>query len=227
MAWPACCPSAGCARATRPRTGSAPGGCAWTGAWCCDPEYPIVEGRHAIDVDGARLPDVARHYIDAQQAAWAGHHGQRRARPRHRLPVPRRRRPALDGAGRPPGQGQRRPAAASATTRNGRRAITDPATGPDKTYHVQVDRLPDEALAGALIAGGADGGRRAPARARSARLLRAGHSATRGWRSCWTKAATGRSAGCWPRSTSAVLRLVRVAIGALVLGDWPKARGAN
>ena len=31
--------------------------------------------------------------------------------------------------------------------------ITDPATGPSKTYHVQVDRIPDEALLAALLGG--------------------------------------------------------------------------
>ena len=50
--------------------------------------------------------------------------------------------------------------------------ITDPATGPCKTYHVQVDRIPDELLLAALRAGVDLGGERLSAV--SARLLRAG-----------------------------------------------------
>ncbi|MCR6497183.1 hypothetical protein LJB71_13760 [Thermomonas sp. S9] len=53
--------------------------------------------------------------------------------------------------------------------------ITDPATGPVKTYHVQVDRIPDDATLAALRAGvEADGER---LRALSAVLLRAGGEA--------------------------------------------------
>ena len=36
--------------------------------------------------------------------------------------------------------------------------ITDPATGPEKTYHVQVDALPDAALLAALQRGSEDAG---------------------------------------------------------------------
>ena len=36
--------------------------------------------------------------------------------------------------------------------------ITDPTSGPDKTYHVQIDRLPDASLLAALQQGIALGG---------------------------------------------------------------------
>ena len=45
-----------------------------------------------------------------------------------------------------------------------------------------------------------------------------------GSRSCWTKAGTGTSGACWPREGVAVLRLIRVAIGRLRLGDLPRGQ---
>jgi 23S rRNA pseudouridine2605 synthase len=50
--------------------------------------------------------------------------------------------------------------------------ITDPSTGPPKTYHVQIDRLPDAALLAALERGAPSNGEHL--RARSARCLRTG-----------------------------------------------------
>ncbi|MGH8027781.1 MAG: pseudouridine synthase, partial [Pseudoxanthomonas sp.] len=51
-------------------------------------------------------------------------------------------------------------------------SITDPETGPHKTYHVQVDRIPDAALIARLSAGVVVDGEKLGAR--SARLLRHG-----------------------------------------------------
>src|SRR5690606_13109509 len=76
--------------------------------------------------------------------------------------------------------------------------VLDPDSGPDKTYHVQVDAIPDQTLLQALRTGvDADGEH---LRAVSASVLRTG-TRMPGWRSCWTKAATARSGGCWPPST--------------------------
>src|SRR5713101_4070647 len=50
--------------------------------------------------------------------------------------------------------------------------ITEPSTGPSKTYHVQIDRLPDAALLAALERGALSNGERL--KARSARCLRRG-----------------------------------------------------
>jgi 23S rRNA pseudouridine2605 synthase len=100
-------------------------------------------------------------------------------------------------------------------------AITDPQRGPDKTYHVQVDCIPDAALLTRIEHGViADGERLA---ARAVRLLRAGS------RNAWLEIVLdeGRNrqirrllAGCG----IGVLRLIRVAIGDLALGDLPKGR---
>jgi len=77
--------------------------------------------------------------------------------------------------------------------------ITDPSSGQPKTYHVQIDRLPDAALLAALENGVMSNGERL--RARSARCLRPGEK-NACWKSCWTKAAIGKYGDCWRLSMS-------------------------
>jgi 23S rRNA pseudouridine2605 synthase len=98
-------------------------------------------------------------------------------------------------------------------------SVTDPARGPPKTYHVQIDRIPDPALFASLVAGVAseDGFLRASA----ARLLRAGGS------NAWLEITLDEGRNRQIRRLLGafeinVLRLVRVAIGPLLLGDLPK-----
>jgi 23S rRNA pseudouridine2605 synthase len=93
-------------------------------------------------------------------------------------------------------------------------AVTDPERGPPKTYHVQINRLPDAALLQAddeyLSAA-------------AARLLR------QGGKNAWLEIELheGRNRQI-RRLLSAfdteVLRLIRVGIGALQLGDLPKGQ---
>jgi 23S rRNA pseudouridine2605 synthase len=102
--------------------------------------------------------------------------------------------------------------------------ITDPATGPDKTYHVQVDRIPDEAQLARLVVGiDCDGERLS---AKSAILLR--HGAKNAWLEIVLAEGRNRQIR---RLLSAqkigVLRLLRVAIGSLQLGDLAKGRWRN
>lgn len=97
--------------------------------------------------------------------------------------------------------------------------ITDPATGPSKTYHVQVDRIPDEALLAALQAGVDLDGEHLSAV--SARLLRAGE------RNAWLEIVLDEGRNRQIRRLLeafdiATLRLLRVAIGGLVLGTLAK-----
>jgi len=98
--------------------------------------------------------------------------------------------------------------------------ITDPDTGPDKTYHVQVDRIPDAARLAALVEGvDADG---VHLRAKSASLLRSGD------KNAWLEIVLDEGRNRQIRRLLAafdtgVLRLVRVAIGTLQLGDLPKS----
>lgn len=97
--------------------------------------------------------------------------------------------------------------------------VTDPEQGPQKTYHVQVDGLPDEALLAALVLGVDDVGERL--QAASVRLLRHGE------RNAWLEIVLDEGRNRQIRRLLAahelgVLRLLRVAIGDLVLGDLAK-----
>lgn len=98
-------------------------------------------------------------------------------------------------------------------------AITDPARGPDKTYHVQVEGVPDEPALAAMRSGVEDGGEWLSAKA--VRLLRSGG------RTAWLEVVLDEGRNRQIRRLAAaagfpVRRLVRVAIGGLVLGTLPK-----
>lgn len=98
-------------------------------------------------------------------------------------------------------------------------SVTDPVGGPDKTYHVQVDRLPDTGQLSRLEAGVQVDG--LTLRAVRAHVLRVGT------RNAWLEIVLdeGRNRQI-RRLLSAldigVLRLVRVAIGPVALGELPK-----
>jgi 23S rRNA pseudouridine2605 synthase len=100
-------------------------------------------------------------------------------------------------------------------------AITDPDTGPDKTYRVQVDAIPDAALLARLLDGVVDDGERLAAK--SAALLRSGT------RNAWLEIVLDEGRNRQIRRLLAahglgVLRLVRVSIGALALGELAKGQ---
>jgi 23S rRNA pseudouridine2605 synthase len=99
--------------------------------------------------------------------------------------------------------------------------ITDPASAVEKTYHVQIDRLPDAALLAALQNGIAVD--REHLSFRSARCLRSGG------KNAWLEVALSEGRNRQIRRLLAaldvsVLRLVRVAIGPLSLGKLPKGQ---
>jgi 23S rRNA pseudouridine2605 synthase len=99
--------------------------------------------------------------------------------------------------------------------------ITDPDLGPSKTYHVQIDRVPDAALLANLEQGAAVQGERLAVR--SARMLRAGG------KNAWLKIELDEGRNRQIRRLLvafdvSVLRLIRVAIGPLSLGDLAKGR---
>lgn len=99
--------------------------------------------------------------------------------------------------------------------------ITDPDRGPDKTYHVQVDCVPAADLLQRLETGVDCGGELL--RAKSVALLRAG--AKHAWLQVVLDEGRNRQirrllAAC----DIGVLRLVRVAIGSLALGELPKGQ---
>ncbi len=97
--------------------------------------------------------------------------------------------------------------------------LTDPASHIDKLYHVQVDRVADEPLTRSMEAGVAVQGEWLSAK--RARILR------RGGRTSWLEVVLDEGRNRHLRRLLAalgvgVLRLVRVSIGPLPLGDLPK-----
>jgi 23S rRNA pseudouridine2605 synthase len=99
--------------------------------------------------------------------------------------------------------------------------ITAGDSGPEKTYHVQIDRVPDAALLEGLRQGvNAEG---ELLRAKSARCLRSGQ------KNAWLEIALDEGRNRQIRRLLsafdvAVLRLVRVSIGKLQLGELPKGK---
>jgi 23S rRNA pseudouridine2605 synthase len=99
--------------------------------------------------------------------------------------------------------------------------ITSPESGPRKTYHVQIDRVPDDALLANLARGAEVEGEML--RAKTATILRSGE------KNAWLEIVLdeGRNRQI-RRLLSAfevsVLRLVRVSIGTLQLGELPKGK---
>ena len=97
--------------------------------------------------------------------------------------------------------------------------ITDPESGPDKTYHVQIDQLPTAAMLQRLQRGVVLEGE--PLTATSARCLRTGS------KHAWLEIVLTEGRNRHIRRLLAyfgvsVLRLVRVRVGGLSLGDLPK-----
>jgi len=99
--------------------------------------------------------------------------------------------------------------------------ISDPKSHLDKTYHVQIARVADDDLLEALVTGvKAKNGE--SLKAKSAKLLRAGE------KNSWVEMMLDEGKNRQIRRMLGaqgieVLRLIRVAIGPLQLGDLPKA----
>jgi 23S rRNA pseudouridine2605 synthase len=99
--------------------------------------------------------------------------------------------------------------------------LTAPATGPDKTYHVQIDQLPSARLLRQLAQGVDVDGERLQAKA--ARSLRQG--ARHAWLEIVLDEGRNRQIRRLLEACGvAVLRLVRVRIGSLGLGELPKGQ---
>ena len=99
--------------------------------------------------------------------------------------------------------------------------ITHPDSGPRKTYHVQVDRIPDAGLRERLTAGIVVDGEKLSAK--SVDLLRHGE------KNAWLEIVLEEGRNRQIRRLLAafdigVLRLIRVAIGDLALGSLPKGQ---
>lgn len=100
-------------------------------------------------------------------------------------------------------------------------AISDPGQGPDKTYHVQVDRVPSFEHLAMMAAGIESDGMKLSVK--SVSLLRSGG------KTAWLEIVLDEGRNRQIRRILAaldigVLRLIRVAIGSLQLGALPKGQ---
>lgn len=183
-----------------------------------NPEFPIIDGRHLVHVDGRALDAPRRLHIVLNKPRGLVTTAQDE---RGRDTVYR----CFDGAGlpwlAPVGRLDKASEGLLLFSNDPQWAalLTDPATGPDKTYHVQIDAIPDAAQLAALCTGVDDAGEFL--RAREARLLRSGDKTA--WLEVVLKEGRNRHIR---RLLSAfdinVLRLVRVGIGRLPLGTLAK-----
>lgn len=183
-----------------------------------DPEFPVVQGRDRLSLDGAPLAAAGRVVIALNKPRGLV---TTASDERGRDTIYR----CLEGSGLPWLAPVGRLDQASeglllmANDPAWAAAITDPASGPEKTYHVQVDAVPDASMLARLVTGAdCDGEHLA---AKSARLLRSGG------RTAWLEIVLeeGRNRQIRRLLASEGLqtrRLLRVAIGALVLGDLAK-----
>lgn len=99
--------------------------------------------------------------------------------------------------------------------------LTEPKHHVDKTYHVQIDSIPDEALLDRLITGIVEHGERLAAK--RVMMLRAGE------KNAWLEIVLDEGRNRHIRRLLEahdirVLRLIRVAIGPLVLGELAKGQ---
>lgn len=186
-----------------------------------DPEFPIIMGRHRIKVDAHSAGQPERIYLLLNKPRGL----LTTAKDEHGRDTVYR---CFDGAGELPwfapvgrldkaSEGlllfSNDPVWAS--------CITDPLHGPDKTYHVQVNRIPDTTLLTALRQGKEVDG--VQLCAKDVTLLRKGE------KNAWLEIVLDEGRNRHIRRLLAefdvaVLRLVRVAIGSLALGDIPKGQ---
>lgn len=185
-----------------------------------DPEYPVQAGRHVVAVDGTPLRDCARMFVVLNKPRGLV---TTTTDEKGRDTVYR----CLDGAGlpwlAPVGRLDKASEGLLLFSNDPQWAahITAHEGGVDKTYHVQVDALVEPARLDALRAGVVDEGENL--QARSVTLLRSGQ------RNCWLEVVLDEGRNRHIRRLMeahglGVQRLVRVAIGALQLGDLGKGQ---
>ena len=183
-----------------------------------NPEFPIIDGRHVVRVDGQPLDAPRRLHIVLNKPRGLVTTAKDE---QGRDTVYR----CFDGAGlpwlAPVGRLDKASEGLLLFSNDPQWAarLTDPTTGPDKTYHVQIDAIPDAAQLAALCTGVDDDGEFL--RARQARLLRSGD------KTAWLEVVLEEGRNRHIRRLLAafdinVLRLVRVGIGRLPLGTLAK-----
>ena len=185
-----------------------------------DPEFPIAQGQRGISVDGRALDDAVRMYVMLNKPRGVvTTTSDERGRATVYACFDNADLPWIAPVGRLDKASEGLLLFCNDPLWAAR--ITDPESGPDKTYHVQVDSIPSPSELAALVDGVDDAGERL--RAKSATLLRAGE------KNAWLEIVLEEGRNRQIRRLLgafdvAVLRLVRVAIGGLVLGDLPKGQ---
>lgn len=183
-----------------------------------DPEFPIVLGRHRVLLDGQPLAATRRIYLALNKPRGLVTSVQDE---QGRDTVYR----CFDGAGlpwlAPVGRLDKASEGLLLFSNDPEWAArqTDPGTGPLKTYHVQVDAVPDVALLARMREGIEDEGERLAAV--SVQLLRHGE------RTAWLEVVLDEGRNRHIRRLLKalgleVLRLMRVAIGPVRLGELGK-----
>lgn len=185
-----------------------------------DPEFPVQAGRQPVQVDGQSLDAAPRVYLVLNKPRGLVTTAKDE---RGRDTVYR----CFDDAGlpwlAPVGRLDKASEGLLLFSNDPQWAaqLTDPETGPDKTYHVQVDGIPDAGTLAALCAGVDDDGEFLAAR--SMTVLR------QGGKTAWLEVVLEEGRNRHIRRLLAafdlqVVRLVRVAIGGLALGDLAKGQ---
>lgn len=185
-----------------------------------DAEFPILAGRHHIKVDGHALDAAPRVYLVLNKPRGLVTTTQDE---RGRDTVYR----CFDDAGlpwlAPVGRLDKASEGLLLFSNDPQWAarLTDPETGPHKTYHVQIDRVPEPSVLAAVAAGVKDDGEFLAAHA--VRLLRSGD------KTAWLEVVLDEGRNRHIRRLLAafdlqVLRLVRVGIGGLALGELGKGQ---
>ena len=182
-----------------------------------DPEAPVVIGIDRIDVDGVDVTSAARVYVMLNKPrgiVTSASDEQGRATVYDVL-----RDSGLPWIG-PVGRLDRASEGLLLLSNDTQWAngITAPRSTIDKRYHVQIDRLPDAGLLEALVIGTDDRGERLSAK--SVIEMR------RGQRNAWLEIVLDEGRNRQIRRLLAVfdidvLRLVRISIGNLQLGELP------
>ncbi len=188
-----------------------------------DPEFPIIAGRQQVMLDGQPLQAQRRIYLALNK-------------PRGLVTTVQDEQgrdtvyQCFDGAGLPWIAPVGRLDKASegllffSNDPEWAARLTDPATGPLKTYRVQVDAVPDAAQLQQMQQGVEDEGEHLAAH--SVQLLRHGE------RSAWLEVVLDEGRNRHIRRLLKalgldVLRLMRIAIGPVQLGSSARASGAN
>lgn len=186
-------------------------------------EFPVIRGLHRVAVDGVEIGQGPRRYLALNKPRGLVTTAKDE---RGRDTVYR----CFDGAGlgwiAPVGRLDKASEGLLLFTNDPEWAafITDPETGPDKTYHVQIDRIPDAVLLARLSTGVTVEGE--TLRAKSARMLRHGD------KNAWLEIVLDEGRNRQIRRLLAefdigILRLLRTAIGSLALGELPKGQWRN